>query len=49
MPFATRKVGNVYKLYNLDKKKYTKRSFKTREAANNTKRVYMNYDKKKKK
>ena len=49
MPFAIQKVGTGYKLYNLEKKKYAKRTFKTRQAASNTKKVYMNYDKKKQK
>jgi hypothetical protein len=49
MPFAIQKVGTGYKLYNLEKKTYAKRTFKTRQSAVNTRRVYMNYDKKKKK
>ena len=49
MHFAIQKVVTGYKLYNLEKKKYAKRTFKTRQAASNTKKVYMNYDKKKKK
>ena len=49
MPFAIQKVGTGYKLYNLEKKTYAKRTFKTRQSAANTKKVYMNYDKKKKK
>ena len=49
MPFAIQKFGTVYKLYNLEKKRYAKRKFKTRQAASNTKKVYMNYDKRKKK
>ena len=48
MPFAIQKVGTGYKLYNLEKKSYAKRTFKTKTAAANTRRVYMNYDKKKK-
>jgi len=48
MPFRVDKVDDVFKLYNLEKKQYTKRSFKTRQAANNMKKVYMSYDKKKK-
>tara|TARA_R100000963_G_C4643909_1_gene107682 strand:- start:580 stop:729 length:150 start_codon:yes stop_codon:yes gene_type:complete len=49
MPF--RVDGNVkdgYRLFNLDKKTYAKRTFKTRKAATNMKRVWMNYDKFKK-
>lgn len=48
MPFKiTGSKTKGYRLYNLDKKTYAKRTFKTREAANNMKRTYMNYDKKK--
>ena len=48
MPFkVTGNKNDGYRLYNLDKKTYAKRTFKTREAANNMKRTYMNYDKKK--
>ena len=48
MPFKiTGNKNDGYRLYNLDKKTYAKRTFKTREAANNMKRTYMSYDKKK--
>tara|TARA_R110001592_G_scaffold9365_2_gene49854 strand:- start:617 stop:790 length:174 start_codon:yes stop_codon:yes gene_type:complete len=48
MPFkVTGNKNDGYRLYNLDKKTYAKRTFKTREAANNMKRTYMSYDKKK--
>lgn len=48
MPFkVTGNKNDGYRLYNLDKKTYAKRTFKTREAANNMKRTYMQYDKKK--
>ena len=48
MPFkVTGNKKDGYRLYNLDKKTYAKRTFKTREAANNMKRSYMQYDKKK--
>ena len=47
MPFRIHKVDDKFKLYNLEKKQYTKRSFNTRQAANNMKKVYMSYDKKK--
>ena len=48
MPFkVTGNQKDGYRLYNLDKKTYAKRTFKTREAANNMKRSYMQYDKKK--
>ncbi len=49
MPFSIR--GNKkdgFRLYNLEKKTLAKRTFKTREAAENMKKVYMSYDKKKK-
>lgn len=45
MPFRVDKVKGGYKLYNLDKKRYAKRTFKTRQAAINMKKTYMNYDK----
>lgn len=49
MPFSIR--GNKkdgYRLYNLEKKTLAKRTFKTREAAENMRKTYMAYDKKKK-
>ncbi len=49
MPFAIQKVGTGYRLYNLEKKKYSKRTFKSVQSAENMRRVYMNYDRKKKK
>jgi len=49
MPFEIRKSGDKYRLYNLEKKIYTKRDFKSRQSASNMKNVYMKYDKKKKK
>ena len=48
MPFKVVKVNDKYKLFNLDKKQYAKKTFNTREAANNMKRTYMSYDKRKK-
>jgi len=48
MPFVVRKQGNKYRLYNLEKKIYTKRDFNTRRSATNMKSVYQKYDKKKK-
>jgi len=48
MPFSIR--GNKkdgYRLYNLEKKTLAKRTFKTREAAENMRKTYMAYDKKK--
>ena len=48
MPFKIVKQEDKFRLYNLEKKQYTKRSFKSRQAATNMKNVYMSYDKKKK-
>jgi len=48
MPFVVRKQGNKYRLYNLEKKSFTKREFNTRKSASNMKSVYQKYDKKKK-
>ena len=36
-----------FRLYNTDKKEFAKRTFKTREAAENMKKTYMKNDKKK--
>ena len=45
MPFRIDKTKNgKYKLYNLDKKRYAKREFNSRSAAQNMKKTYMNYD-----
>ena len=49
MPFKVTKVKDGYKLYNLEKKQYAKRTFKTRQAAINMKKTYMAYDNKKSK
>jgi hypothetical protein len=49
MPFTVK--GNKkdgFRLYNTDKKQFAKRTFKTREAAENMKKAYMKNDKKKK-
>jgi len=49
MPFRIDKKKNgKYKLYNLDKKRYAKREFNSRQAAQNMKKTYMNYDRRKK-
>ena len=48
MPFKVVKVKEGYKLYNLDKKKYAKKTFKSRQSAVNMKNAYMKYDKRKK-
>ena len=49
MPFRVDKTKSGYRLYNLEKKRYAKATFKTRASANSAKRNYMKYDKKKKK
>jgi hypothetical protein len=49
MPFRVEKTDKGYRLYNLEKKTYAKRTFKTRQAAVNMKNTYMKYDKTKKK
>lgn len=48
MPFRIDKVGNVYKIYNLEKKKYSKVNFKTKQSATNQKNNWLRYDKSKK-
>ena len=45
MPFEVRKVGNLYGVYNLAKKQFTKKRFKTREAAQNIIKVWLKWDK----
>ena len=45
MPFKVIKVKSGYKLYNLDKKKFTKPTFKTKQSALNMKKVWINFDK----
>tara|TARA_Y100000310_G_C20538624_1_gene742114 strand:+ start:800 stop:937 length:138 start_codon:yes stop_codon:yes gene_type:complete len=45
MPFEVRKVGNLYGVYNLAKKQFTKKRFKTREAAQNMIKVWLKWDK----
>jgi len=47
MPWAIKKVGTIYKLYNLEKKTYVNKTFKSRQAAVNTKKNYERYYKKK--
>ena len=47
MPFKVVKQGDRYRLYNLDKKVYSKTNFKTRQSALNMSKVYMKYDKRK--
>ncbi len=48
MPFKIVKQGDKYRLYNLEKKTFTKRDFNTRRSAANMKNVYQKYDKIKK-
>ena len=48
MPFKVVKQGDKYKLYNLEKKTYSKKEFNTRKSATNMKSVYMRYDQNKK-
>ena len=49
MPWKVVKQGEKYKLYNLDKKTYVKKTFKTRQSALNAKKNYGNYYKRKNK
>ena len=49
MPWKVVKQGESYKIQNLTTKKVSKKSFKTRSAASNTKKNYENYYKKKNK
>jgi hypothetical protein len=48
MPWKVIKKGESYKIQNLTTKKVSKKSFKTRKSAMNTKKNYENYYKKKK-
>lgn len=49
MPFRVDKKPNgKYKLYNLDKKRYAKKEFNSRQSAQNMKKAYMKYDQRKK-
>jgi len=47
MPWVVKKVGEVYKLYNTDKKTFVNKNFKTRKSALATRKNYENYYKKK--
>jgi len=49
MPWSVKKVGEIYKLYNTDTKKYVNKSFNTKQSAINTRRNYQNYSRKKNK
>ncbi len=49
MPWkVVKKSDTQYRLYNLDKKTFVRKTFKTRKSAINTKKNYENYYKKKK-
>tara|TARA_R110000851_G_scaffold132138_3_gene266454 strand:- start:513 stop:647 length:135 start_codon:yes stop_codon:yes gene_type:complete len=43
MPFKIVKVNNQYRLFNLDKKKYTKKKFKTKKSALAMSKVYSKF------
>ena len=43
MPFSVRKVGTKWKVYNLDKRAFTKASFKTKETAQSQARNWIRY------
>ena len=45
MPFEIRKVKDGYKVYNLEKKRYTKTKFKTRQSAKNQAKNWERYSK----
>ena len=49
MPWRIDKVGDKYKLYNLDKKKYVNKTFNTRKSAIATRKNYGRYSYGKKK
>tara|TARA_R110000824_G_scaffold18954_7_gene74270 strand:+ start:42 stop:242 length:201 start_codon:yes stop_codon:yes gene_type:complete len=45
MPFQIKKVGDKYKVYNLEKKRYAKATFKTRQSASNQAKNWERYSK----
>ena len=47
MPFEVRKQGNRFAVYNLEKKRFAKMTFDTREKALNMIRVWLKYSHKK--
>ncbi len=49
MPYRVDKKSNGYKLYNTQKKKYAKPTFKSRSTASRAGKNYSKYDKRKKK
>ena len=44
MPFEIRKVKDGYKVYNLEKKRYAKATFKTKQSATNQAKNWERYD-----
>jgi len=44
MPFKIKKVEDKYRIYNLEKKRFTRGSYKTRQSAKNVMKNYENYD-----
>ena len=47
MPFRIDKVKSGFRIYNLEKKKYTKPTFKTKQKATNMEKVWENFDRNK--
>ena len=47
MPFKIKKVEEKYRIYNLEKKRFTRGSYKTRASARKVMKNYENYDKRK--
>ena len=43
MPWRIDKVGDKFKLYNLDKKKYVNKSFNSRSSASSARKNYARY------
>ena len=43
MPFQVKKVGNSYKLWKINEKKFSKVKFKTKKSAINQAKNYMRY------
>lgn len=47
MPYQVKKIGKIYKLYNLKKKEYVKVNFKSKDSAFRAGMNYMRYRKEK--
>jgi len=47
MPFRIDKVKGGFRIYNLEKKQYTKPTFNTKQKATNMKKVWENFDRNK--